>query len=85
MANENKDNRIEHGVPLPPPANSLPGKTKYPFAEMGVGDSVLFHTPGGRQDASKYGSAAYNYSRATGKKFAVRRVDKVTTRVWRVS
>lgn len=71
--------KIEKDVPVPPRSTG-PGSNKYPFAEMEVGDSVLFDEP--RLKSPPYLAAQY-HARKTGKKF-VGRVVEGGVRIWRV-
>ena len=65
--------KIDKGVPLP-------GKcTKYPWEQMGIGDS--FFVKNGNQ--ARVGASATNAARF-GKKFTTRKVDG-GVRVWRVA
>lgn len=68
---------IEHNVPVPSSHNS-----KYPFAEMQVGDS--FTVPN-EQCASVAGSATNWGDRQTpAVRFTTRRIDEKSVRIWRI-
>lgn len=70
--------KIEKGVPIPELCGS--GYSKYPFGEMGVGDSVLIK---GDALASLRGrSAASYYGSRNNKKFATRQTSD-GLRIWR--
>ena len=62
----------------------------YPFHQMEVGDAfdVIGETayPGSMRfkEWNRVSASAWHHSRATGKKFATRRVDDTILRVWRV-
>lgn len=64
---------IEKDIPIPEVSGK--GRSKYPFPEMEVGDSIFSDNVSIRQ-------AAYAYARRKGKKFVVRQVDG-GYRVWR--
>lgn len=68
---------IEKNIPLPKGTPNK-GYSKYPFAEMQVGDSFLFSGPAGR-----IRSAVSQHSRRHGGKFSVR-IEGRGFRVWRV-
>lgn len=68
---------IEKGVPPPEQIS----KAKYPFPEMEVGDS--FVAP--QSDIDKVRFAAGQMARRKGMKFATRRMDDGTYRIWRLS
>lgn len=68
--------QIDAGIPIPDKSVAL---RKYPFAEMGIGDSFLC---GGRRSA--IATAASTYGKANGKRFATRQTPD-GIRVWRVS
>jgi len=67
------DLKIETGIPMPP-EKSGPRKTAV-WHEMAVGDSVFV--------AGKFSGGTLSAARASGKRFATRKVDG-GTRVWRV-
>ena len=74
--------RIDKGIPIPPARGGVGAhKTgrKWPFAELGIGDSFLM--PGVK--ASVASANGNNVARETGRKFTVRVVDG-GTRVWRI-
>lgn len=64
---------IEHNIPMPQPHK------KYPFGEMGVGDS--FTRP--LEDRGRVGTAAYKREQRTGEKYSIRRQGDII-RCWRV-
>ena len=73
---------IEKGLPVPPK------RTKYPFGEMGVGDSVFFQIDF-FDGMSKQQLAAHQYGRKHGMKFRSQKVRYTDTqpagvRIWRV-
>lgn len=69
---------IEKGIPVPD--SSCGRKPVYPFSAMQVGDSFLVAS--GHFD--KVRTAASNYGRRNGLKFATRKGD-AGVRVWRVA
>lgn len=69
---------IDKSIPIP--AGGRGGKSKYPFQEMEVGDSVFF--PGSNTQGKEM-IYAHNYARRNGKKFSGRSIDG-GLRVWRV-
>ena len=73
--------KIESGIPVPKNKTS---KSKYPFAEMRVGDSFFLEgNPGAQQ--SVLGSASSFYTkRHPGMKFTVRR-EEMGARIWRIA
>lgn len=74
------DYKIEKAVPLPTPGVQ---PTKYPFAQMAVGDS--FHVPIRDAAPSTVQQAAYLFSARNREfKFNTRR-DGSGTRIWRVA
>jgi hypothetical protein len=74
---------IERGIPMPgAEAKRLPGKTKYPFAAMRVGDS--FFVPKRQTNAISATAAPYQQN---GRKFSCRATKEKGVsgvRVWRV-
>lgn len=68
---------IEKDVPLP--SRNSTGRSRYPWAEMEVGDS-FFAADGVR---SRVAAAAQNHRRRYGRRFAVR-VEGDGVRVWRI-
>jgi hypothetical protein len=69
---------IEKGIPLPPSANG-PGRVgKYPFAQMRVGDSFVCDKP-----QTNLGATLAYSAKKLGIKFATRKIDAGTTRIWR--
>jgi len=66
---------IEKNVPIPPP-----GQTKYPWAEMEVGDSFL--VPADKGNSAKT-AASHFIRRNPGKKF-LSRAEGDELRIWRV-
>lgn len=77
------DYEIEKGIPCPPNSagtNNL-GRTKYPFAEMSIGDSFAY------PQKTKHNTVGVTVCRAAKKlgfKFVTRKVDGII-RVWRVA
>lgn len=66
--------KIEKGVPVPPSSHL---NTKYPFAQMEVGDSIHatnFHAP----------NAAHQWGKTNGRKFASRK-EGDGYRIWRIA
>lgn len=68
--------KIEKDVPMP---KSRTSRSKYPFALMEVGDSILV----GNDKEKNARSACWTYGSRTGKKFSAIKVDG-GVRVWRV-
>jgi hypothetical protein len=76
---------IEHDVPLVDPKDLERGgakQSKYPFAEMQVGDSFAFDAPPPLGERMRGRASAYG--RANGKKFVVR-IGHGKGRCWRVA
>ncbi len=71
--------KIEHGVPIPPHGNMGHARSKYPWAEMKVGDS--FFAPVKRTTLA---SAATDAGKRLGWKFKTAH-EGSGSRVWRVS
>jgi len=69
--------KIEKGIPITP--NKPSRERKYPWLELGIGDSFLI-TTGCVNVASMVAAAGNKY----GRKFSTRKVDE-GTRVWRVA
>lgn len=67
--------KIEKGVPLPKRRGTK--RSKYPFADMEVGDSFFFS-----ETRERVSAAARAYGARTKKKFASR-VDGDGCRIWR--
>lgn len=70
--------QIERNIPFPEGR----GKTKYPWRELGVGDSFVYD--GSVINAQQ---SAVHYTRVTGRTFKARTVnedDLVIVRVWRL-
>jgi hypothetical protein len=70
---------IEKGVPMPA---RRPGRRRYPFREMEVGDSFVVETV---QDRERVKATLWHYTRTgtgKGRKFASRKVDE-GFRIWR--
>lgn len=67
--------KIEKGVPLPPKRSA----SKYPFKEMGVGDSIFVDG----KDGPKAVRAAYIWGRRNNVGMAARR-EHNGHRIWRV-
>lgn len=63
---------IDKGIPLP---------TKYPFAEMNVGDSFVVPA---KVNRSAVNVAAMRFGRKHGMKFTVRLTKDGTLRCWRI-
>jgi hypothetical protein len=81
--------KIEAGIPLPPPARGGGRPTKYPFADMVVGQSFQVDIPEGKtpkQVAQMVSNSAQNWVTRTDAKisFSVRVIDAKTVRVWAV-
>jgi hypothetical protein len=60
-----------------PPSKS--NRSKYPFKNMEVGDSVFYE---GKTTQGKEVVYAYNYARKSGKKFAAKTIEN-GVRIWR--
>lgn len=75
--------KIEDGVKMPPPRKGYNHhRTKYPFAEMQVGQSIFFEK--GDPDGRRAMEAAYKFGQRRGLKFIVRH-DEGSVRIWRAS
>lgn len=71
---------IEKGIPLSDPrALANKGRSKYPWAQMEVGDS--FHA---RVSSNSLRTTAAHFARKTGWKFVVRK-DGEGARAWRIA
>jgi hypothetical protein len=71
---------IEKGVPLPARIYPTGGRpAKFPWARMKVGDSFVMDKP-----QKQSGSVARQYGKAHGVKYATRKIDANTTRIWRI-
>lgn len=68
---------VESNVPLPAECSPCPGRAKYPFSSMAIGDS--FET-----DNPTASTAAYNYGRRHGSRFQSMKTPNDTYRIWRV-
>jgi hypothetical protein len=66
----------EHDIPMPPT------QPVYPFDQMTKGDS--FSGNGGAKAALRVRSAAGQYGKPRGQKFAVRKEDNGRWRCWRI-
>jgi len=72
--------RIEKGVPIPQSGDNRP--RKYPYREMGIGDS--FHVVGGKDARDRIGASSRSYAeRHEGFAFTIRREGN-GFRIWRV-
>lgn len=75
--------QIEKGFPIPhKPA--LRGQSKYPFAQMDVGDSFVVYLEN-RKSWSFIFAVVGIESRKTGHKFSTRLLEDGSRRVWRVA
>ena len=71
--------KIEHGIEIPARTTTLKGQSKYPLADMKVGDSIFL--PG--NSGNTLGTAAAHYLRGGGRgKFTTRKV-RGGYRCWR--
>lgn len=66
--------RIESGIPMPP------SRTKYPYAQLAVGDSFSVEL----SKARSVSACVRAHARRTGYRYSVRR-DGDCVRVWRVA
>lgn len=73
---------IEKGVPLPEPPQRGRKGSKYPLADMQVGDSFLVPTMKPEERRQSLYQLVNTKGRAMGRKFVVRVADK-GVRVWR--
>lgn len=69
---------IEKNIPIPNSQTKI-GQSKYPFAQMQVGDSILASGP----HPERACNSAYQYGKRFAMKFAVRRVEN-GYRIWRI-
>ena len=75
--------KIEKNIPIPDrDMSGLGRKTKYPFLDMEVGDSI-FDDSADKIGKSKAYPAANTWGKRRGIKFAARQVDG-GVRIWRV-
>ena len=74
--------QIEKGVSLPVPTKNI----KYPFKEMGIGDSFIISNEYSRALMTKYSNAARNFGNIQNpkRKFSLRKVEENKLRVWRI-
>lgn len=76
--------QIEKGIPIPRQRGGVGAEPayKYPWAEMGIGDSFVI----GKKisNASTAANAAAK-SLGGGRKFTTRKIDATTTRIWRIA
>lgn len=76
---------IEKGVPVPveekPFAGFARSKSKYPFAEMEVGDSVFYE---GESNGGKVHASMVKSGQRHGRVFTSRKVDG-GLRIWRIA
>ncbi len=72
--------KVEKGIPMPPASCGGVTGAKYPWRDMGVGDSFVAVGKAGKQ----FSSAVQAAQRATGRRFATRTIDGVL-RVWRTA
>ena len=71
---------ITDAVPMPAQIATRGRRNKYPFAELGVGDSFVVAV----RDAASVRVSAVTASRKTGFKFTTR-IEGDSVRIWRVS
>ncbi|MBW2144648.1 MAG: hypothetical protein JRG75_09670 [Deltaproteobacteria bacterium] len=68
---------------------TMPVATIYPWSDMDIGDSVLFHADKGesaRVLRRRVGVSAYHYGKVSGKKFATKLLPEENAfRVWRTA
>jgi hypothetical protein len=87
---------VQSNVPLPPRTYGTGAATKYPFAEMRVGDSFAVSlsdyagrgkTPTTERIQTALSNSARNYAKMRDPrfKFATRKVDAATIRIWRIA
>jgi hypothetical protein len=86
---------IEKGIPVPPrkAGKGSTGESKYPFAEMAVGDSFAVARSGKKVGRSPCATQNAVNSRAQGwvkknnpsAKFTIRIIDDKTVRCWRIA
>jgi hypothetical protein len=69
--------KIEHDIPIP---EKLPPRTRYPWMDMGIGDSFLFPEAVKKSGAASAMKASERY----GRTFVVRRT-KDGLRCWRLA
>lgn len=69
--------QIDTGVEMPT------GRTKYPFGDMQVGDSILFGKEN-QANSARVSAVRYVRSHAPGWRFQLRKVEK-GWRLWRVA
>ena len=72
--------QIEKGVPIPAMKRATNGESKYPFAQMDVGDSFFVHG----KSIHTLNSQAHKYGTRLSRKFTARAIDG-GTRVWRIA
>lgn len=72
--------QIDRGVPVPPVGTA----SRYPWEDMGVGDSFFVPCEYDRIAHNRLSTAARHHAKRTGKHFTVRRVDG-GLRCWRIA
>ncbi len=73
--------KIEKGIELPNPK-----ETKYPFAEMEVGDSFIFADyTRERMGSASTGANSWAKTKGNGWKFSVRKTADNKIRIWRTA
>lgn len=76
--------KIDKHIPVPQGRAGDPGVAKYPFAEMNIGDSVLFDEFKSTSGNCSPATAARVHAHRTGKKFAARKTAE-GVRIWRIA
>lgn len=72
--------KVERGVPAPPRTAS---RTKYPFADMEVGDSFFMSAAFPEHERGRVSAAACAYAKKHGVKFSTKVFD-TGVRTWRI-
>lgn len=78
---------VEKNIPMPPVSNRRGRKSKYPFNEMDVGDSLLVVGKNSSTSLCPAYNAAMQLGMRTGKKFTARQEEgqEGMVRIWRIA
>lgn len=82
---------IDKNVPIPPPGNRRKIANYYPFDQMEIDDSILFHQDNYSSnrntwlsEKTKLTGRAHNYGAKSDKKFVTRTITANSIRIWRI-
>lgn len=76
--------KIEKNIEMPSKISSRKGTTKYPFAEMEIGDSFIIDPS--LKSKTQLSSTANDWAKRNGltKRFSVRAISNGDYRLWRI-